>query len=431
MKIHESKRTAAALLIAASISAGSPAVVDGAINPNIPDWQRMQAPASRILGSREYVESNGVQSVRYAYRSDVTRPKRVREVLEKRTPSSISEFVKSEVVKGQVKNIYTATIYAGPQFFQENNKWYIVEYATTTKEIFNKAVNKNSLFGIIPKAQADTIYSSTADGWVYKDTCTWSTCRSAADGSSFSSTDVTNRSASTVKDVTLNAIGRGFFYFDTSSIGSGNTVTAATLNLYLPSGWVFDELNDANSYITTVQGTQADTLSTADFDQVGSTKWSDDQDLTTLAGNTNAYNTWTFNSTGQAGINVTGTTKIAVREGHDFDNVDPGTGALKYSEMGVRYADNTGTSQDPYLSVTYVAGNSCTAPASGNWWIKASDNCFVSTDTYVQGSCNIIASDGPGTFNIIDGKRLACHGINNTSTPINAENGSFIDLDNQ
>jgi hypothetical protein len=87
----------------------------------------------------------------------------------------------------------------------------------------------------------------------------------------------------------------------------------------------------------------------------------------------------------------------------------------------------TYTTDVPFSGIT----SSCTPPATGNWNVLAKDNCYVNTNTYVQGQCILLGTDGPGSLNIIDGAHLACHGIVSTSTPINGKVGSFIDLDAQ
>ena len=66
----------------------------------------------------------------------------------------------------------------------------------------------------------------------------------------------------------------------------------------------------------------------------------------------------------------------------------------------------------------------CAAPATGDWQVHASDNCYVDSDTTIQGDLIILADDGPGTFNLIDGAVLSVHCVYSTSTPIHVEAGS-------
>lgn len=74
-----------------------------------------------------------------------------------------------------------------------------------------------------------------------------------------------------------------------------------------------------------------------------------------------------------------------------------------------------------------AGGTSCTYSGSGDWYINSSDNCVISTDTYVNGNVNLL-NTGSGLLYIIDGATLACENINSTSTNIDVEAGSHIKL---
>lgn len=74
--------------------------------------------------------------------------------------------------------------------------------------------------------------------------------------------------------------------------------------------------------------------------------------------------------------------------------------------------------------------DSCTAPTTGDWYVTALDNCYISVSATVQGNLYIQNVTGPGTFNIIDGAIISVHNFYSTSTPINVENGGMITLDN-
>ena len=75
---------------------------------------------------------------------------------------------------------------------------------------------------------------------------------------------------------------------------------------------------------------------------------------------------------------------------------------------------------------TEAPANTCTPPASGDWYVSASDNCYVATDTYIIGSLHLLNDKGQGSFNIIDNAVLSVQKINSTSTPINVESGGKI-----
>lgn len=96
--------------------------------------------------------------------------------------------------------------------------------------------------------------------------------------------------------------------FDTSSIPSGNTITSATVELYVNANT--DGGLDPNLYITSSDPASDNALVNSDYDTVGTTEYSDliaSPDISATA-----TETWTLNSTGIAAISKTGTTKFAV-----------------------------------------------------------------------------------------------------------------------
>jgi RHS repeat-associated protein len=112
-----------------------------------------------------------------------------------------------------------------------------------------------------------------------------------------------------------------------------------------------------------VHGTPASTstLATSDFSNVGTTAWSSDIPGTSLS--INAYNTLDLNATAVAAINRSGWTNYALREGNDFNNSAP----TETTAVAFNYylSEQTGTSQDPYLSVTYSTSTTATSTGSG------------------------------------------------------------------
>lgn len=67
--------------------------------------------------------------------------------------------------------------------------------------------------------------------------------------------------------------------------------------------------------------------------------------------------------------------------------------------------------------------STCTYGGSGDWDIKYSDNCYITGNTYVSGSCNFI-HDAAGSFalagtiscaNITGGPGFQVQGLNGTA----------------
>lgn len=155
----------------------------------------------------------------------------------------------------------------------------------------------------------DEFDSSASDGRVYNYHTTWSTCRGATTGTSVSSSD-TSYAMESSWDNTYYRIARGFFYFDTSSIPDNAVITAVVLSVY--GGTYYD------SNICAQKGTQAGTLTTADFDSFTGSLYG------YVTWEANQYNNITFNTQGRSDIDKAGVTKICIREySHDYLNSQP------------------------------------------------------------------------------------------------------------
>lgn len=157
---------------------------------------------------------------------------------------------------------------------------------------------------------------------------------------------------------------RAFFLFDTSSITDTDNIDSAILSLYVNT--VDDRHNDAQSYtnITTTNPASNTALVAGDFDQVKGTdgnfpltadtaiqKQSTDQDNSTIT--TGQYTDWTLNATGLANISKTSVSKFGAANGHDIEDTPTPTGNNSQTFIGISWADQTGTSQDPKLAVTH------------------------------------------------------------------------------
>ncbi len=204
-------------------------------------------------------------------------------------------------------------------------------------------------------------YPTAGDGYVYKYNASWDTAHDATSGSGSSSTSSSNR-VGTAKSTINYYIYRFFLPFDTSSIPDDATVTSATLNVYASSKRNDD--NDGDDFVTLVQTSQASTttLSTADFDQAGNIDnptegidLSERKDITNVT--TGSYLAFNLNATGQGWISKTGMTKLGLREGHDVIDssfTSSSTTASQYNYLIIIMGECTGTTYDPYLSVTYT-----------------------------------------------------------------------------
>ncbi len=196
--------------------------------------------------------------------------------------------------------------------------------------------------------------SGAIDGDVYKDpAATWTLARDAATGSA--AQFPLDQDWICYSDHTaVYGVLRGFHNFDTSSITSAATVTAATMSIM--GGNPLSRTDTNSTTVEIVPSTISDpsTLTTANFSEV----------------TFSSLGNWTFASMTQdvysstaisdlTKISKTGVTKLATMTGRDLANNAP-TGL---NEISGYYSDHTGTSKDPKLTVTY------TLPASGGFFM--------------------------------------------------------------
>lgn len=141
-------------------------------------------------------------------------------------------------------------------------------------------------------------------------------------------------------------IGRVFLPVDTSGLGSGATISAASFFCTTNAG-------DANWEAGLIEGTQTSTSSVvqADFDNIGTVEWAT---RVTISTTTFTEYELVLNPTGRDAINKTGWTKFSLVTGYDID--DNYTGVTNNGQNNFRYSEYTGTASDPYLEVTYSSG---------------------------------------------------------------------------
>ena len=205
---------------------------------------------------------------------------------------------------------------------------------------------------------ADTVYSSTADGMVScYNSQTWSVIHDATTGSSVNNTNAFSANSASANYVNYTGlyymIFRSFFYYSLSDLSG--TATAVDEKIYGYSA--------GNGKVSTQKGTQADTLTTADFDSFTGSEYFH----TASNWSTSGYNTLTYNAQGISDVDAAlgSTFKSCIREyAHDYLNSSPGTSSYG---NGCYYSDDTSGTTDPYLYVTMGAGGFKTIKVGGVW----------------------------------------------------------------
>lgn len=190
-------------------------------------------------------------------------------------------------------------------------------------------------------------------------------------------------------------ITRGIYLFDTSTLGAGVTISAATQSIYCSSK--LDQLSatpDTNIYAST-PASNTD-LANGDYAQVGATAWS--TAITYAALTTDAYNDYAYNATGLAAISLTSITKTGFRNANrDVANSSPTWASSQRYDLIFKFADAAGTTSDPKLVITYTASTAYsqtfteTAVSLTETIVKASTRILSSTSTLTEAVSHAIA----------------------------------------
>lgn len=195
------------------------------------------------------------------------------------------------------------------------------------------------------------------DGFVYRAGVeeTWATIRAGA-GTGAADTSTPERAFS-IRSFSSSGnwfeIVRSIFLFDTSSLNTGDTITAAVLSLYGSSK--ADPLSitpNADIYTSTPAADTA--LVAGDFTQIATTSQTGSP-ITYASLVTSAYNAFTFNATGRGNVSKTANSKFGCRNAnYDVSGTVPTWSASVTSEFRVAFADAAGLTQDPKLVVTFT-----------------------------------------------------------------------------
>ncbi|MEY2665094.1 MAG: hypothetical protein RLZZ480_199 [Candidatus Parcubacteria bacterium] len=338
---------------------------------------KLKSSPRDVLHSVAYEGESGEALVKYAYMADIVAPV-ANEDINRRTSNSQTEVLAVKEEDGKKIETLRTTFFSGaPQLYEDKTgKWRHVEYATTTAEVFSMSgaipyIKRRELaeyFSLATPTFADTATyypdpnteTTSVDGYVaYSSEISFSDARNAADGSLAGSDTTTTFVTSYYISIgyplylTFWGIYRAFLLFDTSALPDGTVVSSASLSIYATT--IYDQDNDGSDTITVYSSNPASNndLVVGDYDQFGTTAFSSATDITGMANN--AYNTFTLNSSGIAAISTNGVTKFLLMEGHDVSNVSPDFG----TQNGVDFstAEQTGTTQDPKLDVTYTVSS--------------------------------------------------------------------------
>lgn len=275
-------------------------------------------------------------------------------IINRITPNSISYNVK--VIEDRIEvttDFRTHDKYAKRLYYAFKPLWYILhafDWALMDRvDALAKLSFGFSTLTVYPAAGAN----SPCDGMVYRSGVneTLSTIRSSA-GTGSSVTD-TNFNTEMSASATTNQYGylyRSIMCFDTSPLTSGATISAAVLSLIcLAKG---NALGSPDLHIAGATPAATNTLASSDYGQCQTTSFGSIAYASINADNA-TYNDVTQNASGIANISKTGISKFSAQLSWDILNSAPWI-SNQATYLYWRSADNTGTSIDPKLVVTYT-----------------------------------------------------------------------------
>lgn len=339
----------------------------------------LKAPASDVIYSEAYRTEAGDGEVKYAYLQDEVMVEEGEDIT-RRTPSSKTyvlhreENIEAKTVTETLKTVF----YSDPQMYRDGGTWRHIEYATTTPEGFAASgaihyVKKREFWErllpgkpVFAETSTFDIRSGAYDGYITISTVgsreCWTAAYSATSGDSFNNSGTLSyaRVQAFSQELVNCTVWRSFLDFDISSLPSGADLQSATLSVYVTG--VNDGMSDSNAYMTLTGATGIPT-DVAYYDDVDGTEFNTGIDIGTIS--SSAYLDLALNASGLTYLQNTDS-NFAVRHGFDtnsYTGFTPDT-TIRTSGITFRTSEQTGTSEDPKLEITYTA----TEPFSMGFW---------------------------------------------------------------
>lgn len=151
---------------------------------------------------------------------------------------------------------------------------------------------------------------------------------------------------------------REIFLFDTSSLGAGATISAATLVFRTTTSGAYAAESGLDAYVVASAPASNTAIANSDYENAftDSTKYSDAVAFNATTNNTDE--TFTLTAGGLAIVSKTGVTKLGVRGDFDIDGTpDPASSNNNW----LFYTSDNGANE-PTLTVTYTTGGSTFIP---------------------------------------------------------------------
>ena len=152
-------------------------------------------------------------------------------------------------------------------------------------------------------------------------------------------------------------LSRAHFLFDTAALTSGAGISSAVFSFWGLASQKQDSFSPAIAPTVDIYGSTCASntdLANSDYAQTGSTSYTGSP-ITYASFSVSAYNAFTFNATGIGNVSKTSITKLSGRNANYDVAATPPTWSASHSAfLGGYFADQTGTTNDPKLVVTYT-----------------------------------------------------------------------------
>lgn len=205
-----------------------------------------------------------------------------------------------------------------------------------------------------PDASPET---TTFDGLTLlaNNSLSWSGLIGTANGQFLYDSDATTEFRVWAKNTTNNwdVLARAHFLFDTSSIGGGQQVDTASIDLSVDKVY-FDEFDFYAKFYATNPASNTG-IAAADHDTVGTTAFSDGIKITDMSTDWTTE-TWTLTSDGREAVDMEGISKFGLAVNYDRENGTTGDPTWVINDRSgfvIRFSDNG--SNTPTLDVTHSA----------------------------------------------------------------------------
>ncbi|MCD4704768.1 hypothetical protein K8R66_01695, partial [bacterium] len=255
------------------------------------------------------------------------------ELIDKRNKNSKTYLIGH---KKDGKEVYASKIYIGDVHYFDNltNQFENIDtnlIISDDDQVIKKVENP------IRTDEMVSSYSGSGDAYMSNYGCTsWSECHDAEISNNFYSGAIVAKIVESKRGGHYTfSITRGFLPFDTSFLGNNTLIESAELYLYNTGSHAQENDNEAYVTIVDASGVENNYPNDEDYGNISDNEAINSSERKYINYMTpDQYIPFSLNSAGIEFISRIGTTKLGVREGHDFEN-DPIAGLFQANYMHI------------------------------------------------------------------------------------------------